>query len=97
MQQKWSQNREKCIESPNVARRWLPRPLYWKGIVDFHEFLMCPRGAQKSCPRNAFSLIVAANAVLDFLVEFESISDENSMKTNEISRLVSYFFQHGNP
>ena len=35
MHQKWSQNREKCAESPKVATRWLPRPLYPEGAIDF--------------------------------------------------------------
>ena len=35
MHPKWSQNRKKCAESPKVATRWLPRPLYPEGAVDF--------------------------------------------------------------
>ena len=35
MHQKWIQNREKCAESPKVATRWLPRPLYREEVVDF--------------------------------------------------------------
>jgi len=35
MHQKWSQNRKKCAESPKVATRWLPRPLYRDARVDF--------------------------------------------------------------
>ena len=33
--QKWSQNRKKYAEPPKVATRWLPRPLYPEGPVDF--------------------------------------------------------------
>ena len=35
MHHKWSQNREKCIESPNVATRWLPSPLCSEELVIF--------------------------------------------------------------
>ena len=37
--QKWSQNGEKCAELPKVATRWLPRPFYPKGGIDFEQFL----------------------------------------------------------
>ena len=36
MNQKWSQNRKKCAESPKVATRWLPRPS--------HSMMVHPRG-----------------------------------------------------
>ena len=63
MHQKWSQNREKCAESPKVATRWLPRPLYPEGLVDFQQFLGPPwepknhqksTFSQKSRPRKRF-------------------------------------------
>ena len=38
MHQKCSQNWDKCGESPKVATRWLPRPLYREGLVDFLQF-----------------------------------------------------------
>ena len=51
MHQKWSQNREKCAESPKVATRWLPRPLFPSSPVDFEQFLgppWEPKNQQKS-------------------------------------------------
>ena len=57
MHQKWSQNREKCAESPKVATRWLPRPLYSEGSQFPRRFLAIfgyPLGAQKSTKIDIF-------------------------------------------
>ena len=51
MHQKCSQNWNKCGESPKVATRWLPRPLYREGLVDFFAIfgsLLGPKNYWKS-------------------------------------------------
>ena len=53
MHHKWSQNREKYIESPKVATRWLPSPLCSEELVNFSSFGV-PSGISKTTENRFF-------------------------------------------